>query len=355
MRIFKDFYDCQCKKKDVYIALLNINYRATILSVKFVYLIICFGLVSCHTLTRDLILLDRSHLSIHKLDSLFNTPGIEASPVLSKDGNRLFFRRNSKNFLGTKIFFSDSIVDSVTKEKSWSAPKLFLDCGEESSVLSIAFDTTGGFYFPLLIRDTSLVYKSKEFELYSGTMDSAGRLEWHVMPEFINFTEFSTHPSVTADGKTLYYQCRGTKGRKIRRGLRLPSFDIYVTRRTPDFTWGSPQKLEGAFEDEDSYGEPCISSDGKYLFYTRYTKITKSTDIFCAKLGNDGSWSEPFRLPFPINTESSEGGFYLSPSGKTFYFTSNRDHMGKYRQNDIFEGVFSEGTLFEMLVFPEDN
>jgi len=47
-------------------------------------------------------------------------------------------------------------------------------------------------------------------------------------------------------------------------------------------------------------------------------------DIFMSRLGEDGKWSTPVNLGYPINTASDEVGFFVSTDGKTGYFSSNK-------------------------------
>ncbi len=123
--------------------------------------------------------------------------------------------------------------------------------------------------------------------------------------------------SLSPDGKTLFIFKYKNNG------------DIYQSHLKEDGTWGSPKPLPKPINTKD-YWEPsvCISADGKYLFFVSDRPAPgipgRQRDIYMCKKLPKGKWSEPIRLPAPINTPFEEDAPFLHPDGKTLYFSSDR-------------------------------
>lgn len=121
---------------------------------------------------------------------------------------------------------------------------------------------------------------------------------------------------ISADGKKLYLTGCGW--------LRDSSCDLYVSEWR-DGQCGMPRPLSGSINTNSWESQPCISSDGKELYFV--SKRSGNADIYCSMRNADGTWSEPQSLGAPINTEGTEMAPFLHPDGRTLYFSSNR-HVG---------------------------
>ena len=53
-------------------------------------------------------------------------------------------------------------------------------------------------------------------------------------------------------------------------------------------------------------------------------------DIFKSVRGEDGVWSEPKNLGYPINTPGDEVDFTLTADGKTAYYSTKSSANGKF-------------------------
>jgi hypothetical protein len=53
-------------------------------------------------------------------------------------------------------------------------------------------------------------------------------------------------------------------------------------------------------------------------------------DIFKSVLQEDGTWSEPQNLGYPINTPADESEFTITADGKTAYYSVKASANGKY-------------------------
>jgi outer membrane protein OmpA-like peptidoglycan-associated protein len=122
---------------------------------------------------------------------------------------------------------------------------------------------------------------------------------------------------ISADGKKLYLTGCGWR--------RDTSCDIYVSEWI-DGIWTMPQSLKGTINTNSWESQPCVSSDGKELYFVS-RRSGNNADIFCAKRNADGTWAEPHNVGAPINTKGTEMAPFLHPDGRTLYFSSDT-HIG---------------------------
>ena len=82
-----------------------------------------------------------------------------------------------------------------------------------------------------------------------------------------------------------------------------------------------------------------MSSDGKHMvIYLSEKENGTFSDLYYSKAIGDGDWSKPVKLPDNINTIRDEFAPYIAPDNKTMYFSSNRKDLG-LGQADIYKTV----------------
>ena len=140
-------------------------------------------------------------------------------------------------------------------------------------------------------------------------------------PQLLTFVDFpeDVDPGaafISADGKKLYLTGCGWS--------RDSSCDIYVSE-LKDGQWGMPQRLKGSINTNSWESQPCVSSDGRELYFV--SRRSGNADIYCARRNADGTWGEPQNLGEPINTKGTEMAPFLHPDGRTLYFSSDK-HIG---------------------------
>lgn len=151
------------------------------------------------------------------------------------------------------------------------------------------------------------------------------------MPTNINTIRNEGAPTISADGRSLifvacsmgdiidYGEGRTGKG----------SCDLFVTKRIGQ-QWTNPSNLAGKINTGSWESQPSLSADGKTLYFIR--RVSKQggepdADIFVSTIMEDGSWGLPMRLPNSVNTPFMEESVLIHPDGKTLYFAS-RGHGG---------------------------
>jgi len=145
----------------------------------------------------------------------------------------------------------------------------------------------------------------------------------------INGPDWDTQPSISADKKNLYY----TSKRKGGEG----GSDIWMSTRAASGSWGKPVNLGAAINTPGNEASPFIHPDNQTLYFMSngHPGFGKD-DIFYSRRNEDGNWSEPINIGYPINTAEQEGSFIVSANGKTAYFATDRLNKNNSNRNDIY-------------------
>jgi outer membrane protein OmpA-like peptidoglycan-associated protein/tetratricopeptide (TPR) repeat protein len=132
----------------------------------------------------------------------------------------------------------------------------------------------------------------------------------------ISSDDFSVaHPALSPDGQRLYFSS-DRPGGFGGRDLYYSSFE--------NGQWGAPVNLGPAVNSAGDEVFPFAASDGKLYFSSGGHFGLGGQDIFWSREQEDGLWSKPENLGYPINTEFDDFSFILMPDGAAGYFTSNR-------------------------------
>ena len=152
------------------------------------------------------------------------------------------------------------------------------------------------------------------------------------MPSNINSAFNEGAPSISADGRSLIFvACEDQTGNQNYGENRMGrgSCDLFITKKIGS-RWTNPVNLPGNVNSFFWESQPSLSADGKTLYFIR--KVNKpgeqpNSDIFISQLDENGQWMTPKRLPSNINTTKQEESVLIHPDGKTLYFSS-RGHIG---------------------------
>jgi Tol biopolymer transport system component len=140
--------------------------------------------------------------------------------------------------------------------------------------------------------------------------------------EPVNTTSNDTTPSVAADG-TLYFASDRPGGKG--------SFDLYRARPEGG-GYAKPENLGDAVNTEAAELTPFVTPDQHLLLFSAVGRADMAlaggepyarADIYAADWKEPG-WSTARRLPEPVNGVAADSYPFLSPDGRTLYFTSER-------------------------------
>ncbi len=138
----------------------------------------------------------------------------------------------------------------------------------------------------------------------------------------VNSGYFDSNASVSADGKVMYFVSERPKGKG--------NGDIWMSKANSTTSWQTAVNLLDVNTIEDEKGV-FIAADGKTIFFSsKGHKNMGGYDIFKSVRQDDGSWSEPMNLGYPINTPGDEVDFTLTADGKTAYYSTKGSANGKF-------------------------
>lgn len=187
---------------------------------------------------------------------------------------------------------------------------------------SSAVNPDDGMYYEdiYISRWDTLKHMWSDAELIPGTLNTEGQ---------------DAATSISPDGKQIFIFKNDIEA-ESRGG------DIYVSRLGSSGKWGAPKSMGKPINTTYAELGACISPDGKTLYYVSERQGGfGNADIWMAKRKSRSEWEKPVNLGSVVNTDEDEGGLFLAPDGKTLFFTSKgHNSMGGY---DMFKTVMENG------------
>lgn len=172
------------------------------------------------------------------------------------------------------------------------------------------------------------------------------------LPGYVNTGHWETQPSLSSDGKTLYF-IRGLRGTAKDRNS-----DIYVVQMDDNGVWGKAERLPDHINTPDMEESILIHPDGKTLYFASRGHVGMGgSDLYVTRMDDKGNWSKPENLGYPINTRYDENSLMVSPDGEIAFFASDR--QGGFGGLDIYyfkmpehlkptKTLYFEGTVFDI-------
>ncbi len=241
-----------------------------------------------------------------RMSEKINTKEFEYFPSLTADGEVFFYTRRLKG--QEDIYFSRKTKDGWTTGQ----PIGSLNTPGNEANQSISADGKFMVYTACDRRDG---YGS--CDLYFSELKKGNWTTPVNMGPYVNTMNWESQPSVSADGKSVYFASR----RKNNKGKA----DIYVSTRDKDGTWSQAKALSGKINTTGDDQTPFIHPDGKTLYFkSNGLPGFGGYDVFISRKKADGTWGEPKNLGAPINSKFDEGSFMVSLDGTTAYFDTNR-------------------------------
>ncbi len=142
----------------------------------------------------------------------------------------------------------------------------------------------------------------------------------------VNSGAWESNPTFSIDGKTLYF----VSNRKGGQG----GMDIWKTV-FENGRWTEPVNLGPEVNSEWDEMSPFIHFDDRTLYFASNRPAGMGgLDLFKSTRQDDGSWTKPVNLGFPINTEGDESGLIVSANARTAIYSSDR--KGGYGKQDLY-------------------
>ncbi len=217
----------------------------------------------------------------------FNFPNLELAynPVISEDGNSLFFTQHKK--------FYEAVYWSKKENGKWSEPQSLnipLRLEGEISISSCSADGKEIFIF---------VNDHGNGDIYHSQFNGKEWSRAEKLNKNINTPFWETNASISTDGQTLYF----TSNRKGGYG----GLDIYKSVKNAQGDWGPAENLGQEINTPYNEEAPFFCEDKNTLIFTSQGHENMGGyDIFFSKLGEDGQFSTPINLGYPINSTDDD-------------------------------------------------
>jgi len=154
------------------------------------------------------------------------------------------------------------------------------------------------------------------------------------MGKGINTSYFEDGAVLSPDGNTLYFMSERGQDLPYKGQKGYGRSDIWMAKKIEKGKWGDPVNLGPNVNTEYDEGGIFPAADGKTLYFcSNGHNSMGGYDIFMTRYDN-GVWSTPVNMGFPINTIGNERMFLLSKDGKTAYVDSDRE--GGLGERDIW-------------------
>jgi hypothetical protein len=153
---------------------------------------------------------------------------------------------------------------------------------------------------------------------------------------------------IAADGKTVYFTSDVETGRLAKKRDYKNHSGIFIADMSGDELLSvRPFKYNNS---EYDVGQPSISRDGKYLFFSSDMPGGQGgSDIYYCEFIN-GEWSAPVNMGTDVNSVSSENYPYIHPSGRLYFSSRREGGMGKL---DVYYTIMNKGSWEQPVLLPE--
>jgi outer membrane protein OmpA-like peptidoglycan-associated protein len=261
-----------------------------------------------------------------------NGPEADYAPVVSLDGNSLYFTSRRQwdgvedgKFRDPMLYDlpEDIFVSFADFDGEWTDPIRLDFCVDSlnEATIGVSADERRIFVYEDRSGGGDIYYSDI---LNNGHFDEMQKLRYNEL----NSDYWETHCTMTPDGQHLYFASDRPGGYGGR--------DIYRLTRLPNGEWSKAQNMGPEINtpyDEDS---PFIAVNNKTLYYaSNGPESMGGFDVFVTFRDVDNNWSEPANMGFPINSTGDDIYYTTTVDGLRGYLSSFRKNG--YGEKDIYE------------------
>jgi len=289
--------------------------------------------------TAQLLIANPVNIIVTSLGNEVNSQYPEFAPVLSADEKTLIYTSRRPRKTGRKLSESTEEKSVITKILTSDVDKAIdpNDHGYYEDIYISKKSSNGKWGTPALINEINtpgheasigLSVDGQQLLIYSSQEDKNGDIYYSKLEgetwtkpvafEALNSKDSETHACFSADGKTIYFTSNRQGG--------YGGYDIYRVVQLPSGDWSLPQNLGPKINTSRSDRAPFIHPDGVSLFFSSEGHETMGGfDIFQTTMDENGVWSTPENIGYPINTTQDDVFYVTSVDGKRSYYSSERE------------------------------
>lgn len=268
---------------------------------------------------------------IVNIGSTINTEYIEHSPVISADESILIFTSRRPGNTGSAkdgSWHDEDLYMSTRVNGKWTTPvNLGKGVNKPDHDASISLSADGQHLY---------IYKNPpgKGDIFECELDGD---KWssptNIGSPISDPKAFESAISISADGRTAYFGSDRPGGKGNR--------DIWTVTKDEKGKWGKPKNLPAPINSAYNDDSPFLHPNGRTLYFSSDgPNSIGGYDIFKTELQDDGSWSEPQNMGYPINTADHDIYFVMSADGKHGYYSSAKE--GGYGHEDIYQVIMPQ-------------
>lgn len=250
-------------------------------------------------------------LSPEVFSDSINTGMKEYSPVLTADGNTIYFVRW---VFDKAAGYNEDIYMSTRNKRGWDGATSVIELsipGSNEAMQSVSADGTQLIFF-------------RNGLLYSTYKTEDGWSHPRTLPDNINVASWQSDAMITSDGNAMLFSAQKQVENEIN-----TSVNIFVSVLDEDGNWGEPIDLGPQINTPGLERKPFLHPDMRTLYFSSDGHSTLGDlDVFKTTRLSDDSWTEwstPVNLSAQINSPLQEWGYKISTDGKTAYYSNGED------------------------------
>ena len=300
-----------------------------------------------------------------------STKDDEFLPLISSDGELAFFTRQYFKYIKSENLQrqvnefmvahrdTSSLAAHEVFSKGITMPKPFNQKNLDQGAIALTIDNKQMF-ITICKFITYKGHRYKNCDIYvAHYVDGHWGELTNLGPAINNPNTWESQPSVSADGKTLYFA--SVRPQNIGFSRDNQTSDIYYST-FKNGHWTKAKNLGKPINTKGDEKSPFIHTDSKTLYFSSNGHDgVGGMDIFYSQQQRNGQWNQPKNIGYPINSERDDLGFIVSTNGEKAYFSSDRfDDSGGWDiySFDLYEEarphqvVFVKGKLVDESGFP---
>ncbi len=253
------------------------------------------------------------YLKETNLGNAINGSNNEYNPVVSDKEDLIVFERSQA--------FYDAILYSTKVNGVWTDPQ------NMNELLKVDRDL-----FPTSISKDGkdlYLYSSADYDgiIYTSRFENGKWSPIVKLNDNINTKYWESHATISHDNKKLYF----TSNRKGTYG----GLDIYVSSRDSTGDWGPAVNLGPTINTPYNEESPFLSQDDKTLFFSSRGHFNMGGyDIFYSTMLDNGQWSVPLNVGWPLNTTDDD--VFFKPLNQGYEGYISKEIPGGYGKQDIY-------------------
>lgn len=295
------------------------------------------GLKQCEVANK--LMASPKNYTINNIGDVINTSFPEYSPVISIDGNVLYFtskrlRADSSNYelknTANGQYFEDVYMSYRNDNGSWSTPEYLGFCRPRRNDASISTSSDGQTVFVYQDVNGGDIYYSEMADTTFTSITPFPAAE-------LNTEYFESHATISDDQNYLYFASDRPGG--------FGGLDIYRLKVLPNGEWSKAYNLGPTINSEFDEDSPFLGVDNKTMYFSSNGPSSMGGyDIFVSQVDDEDVWSTPINMGYPLNTVDDDIFYTTTADGRTGFYSSERlDGQG---DKDIYT-VFGDNDYIQ--------